>query len=226
MLHFDSIETKLGERLDTLAPAILTRMRPYDERAGGVCESDRLRNLEPGFWNKPRAPGAEKSIECFARIANVSTFDQCARDVRTTNRAAAGFLHHGRNVDVDAKPPQSLDDILCADFACITEGGKLDLELVRPGDMQCKQVNLAWSVVRAEFHAGNDPNAKGISGKLRLLKSGERVVIGESDCRQSCGSRGIDDGRRRERAVRRGRVHVQIDLAGPPFGLPRGHHCL
>ncbi len=146
--------------------------------------------------------------------------------MRSTHRSATRFLHHRGDVDSDAEASQPLDDVLRSHLARVAEPGELDLELVGLRHMQCKEVNLARTVVRAQLDTRHDPDTERISRELCLLKSGERVVIGESDCRQSCGSRGIDYRRRSERAVGRGRVHVQIDLAGPPFGLPRGDHFL
>jgi hypothetical protein len=92
-------------------------------------------------------------------------------------------------------------------------------ELIAFGNVKSKKMNLARTVVRTELDTWNHSNSERLGSELRLLKSGECVVIGECDRRESSSACGIDYCRRSERPVGRGRVHVQVDLASRRGGL-------
>ena len=87
-------------------------------------------------------------------------------------------------------------------------------------------MNLARTIMRAELDTRNDSYAEWVSRELCFLETGECVVISERDCGKSRRPRCVDDCRWCKRPIGRGRMHVQVDLAGRPVGLPRIHHCL
>jgi hypothetical protein len=89
-----------------------------------------------------------------------------------------------------------------------------------------EQMNLTRSIVRTELDAGNDSYAERLRGQLCFLEAGECIVIGQRNCSESRCARCVDDCRRCKQTIGRGRMHVQVDLAGRPVGLPRFSHCL
>jgi len=226
MFHLDAVETQFGVRLDTLAASLLTRMRPDRESSRSVSDGNCLGNFESRLGNESRLSGAKKSIERLTRISNVTAFDQGARYMRPADGAAACLLHYRLESHIDPKPSEPLHNILRAHFTLVAKVHELFFELVGLRYVQREQMNLTRAIMRAQLHTADDANSERGCRKLGLLQSGQCIVIRESDrCESRC-SRRIDYRRRRERSIRRGRVHVQIDLAGRPSGLPRANHFL
>jgi hypothetical protein len=189
-------------------------------------ERDCFANFQSRLCDESWTTSSKETVESFAGIADMTTANKSTRYVWPTHRAAAGFLHHRRKVDIDSQTPQTLDDVLCALLARVSKINQLLLELLRFRNVQSEKMYLTRPIVRAQLNAAYDTNAEWSCGELGLLQSGKRVVIGERDGREARGSCCIDNGRRRKRAVGCGRVHVQIDLTGLPLGLPRAHHFL
>ena len=89
--------------------------------------------------------------------------------------------------------------------------------------MQSEDVYLLVSVERAQLDSRNHTNPHRVSSFDGFGYSSHRVVIGERDRGKTCGSRSGNNLRWRQRAVRRGRMHVQIDLG---LLCGRGCHCV
>jgi len=85
MLHLDSIQPGVHERLETRAKCICTRMRPHCDPAGFVSHRDCIAYFESILRNESRATGAEITIECLTKIVDRSSANERACNVRTTN---------------------------------------------------------------------------------------------------------------------------------------------
>ena len=193
MLDLDAVEPELRKRLNPLASPVLPRMCPDSERTCGMRERDCFADLETVLGNEARPSGSKKPVECFTRVTHVSAAYQGAGDMRPTNRSAACLFHHCLDVDVDAEPAQSFDYALCAHLARVAKVCELDLEFVRPGYVQCEEMNLARPVMRAELYAANDPDPEWTSSEFSFLKTCEGVVIRKRNRCEPRGSRGLHD---------------------------------
>jgi hypothetical protein len=99
-------------------------------------ERYRIADLETCLWNESGAPGSEKSIESFTRITNVTAANESTRNVRTPNCSSACFLHDSIDIDIDAKPAQSFDNVFRAFFASIAKSCEPLLEVIGLRDVK------------------------------------------------------------------------------------------
>jgi hypothetical protein len=186
-------------------------------------ERYRIADLEARLWNETGTSCAKKSIERFTRIANVTAANESTGNMRTSNCASPRFLHDSIEIDIDAKPSESLDDVFCALLARIAKTREPMLEIVGLRDVKRQKMDLARTIVRAQLHSAHDTNSKWLRRELRFLKSRESIVICERNCGEAGSFRCFHYRRRRKRPVGCGRVHVKVDLTGLPGGLPGSH---
>lgn len=222
--YLDAVETEGNERLEFLAPPFGSGVRPDDNRSSRVCESDRIRDLQPSFGNETRPAGTEVAVECLAGALYVAAANQRSRNMRTTDGAASSLFHHCLELDVHSELAKSFDNSLCADLAAVAKDRQLGLHQVGSGNVECQQVNLTRTIMSTELDTRYHPNPERFGSELRFAHTPHRVVIGERNCLETGCAGGLDDCRRSERAVGGGRMHVQVYLSREPVGLPGSDH--
>jgi hypothetical protein len=90
--------------------------------------------------------------------------------------------------------------------------------------MKREKMNFLRTVVCAELDSTDNPNAEWCCSGFGFSESVEGVMIGERYRGQASARRCGNDCRWCKRSVRRGRMHVQVDLSGRPHGLPWRRH--
>jgi hypothetical protein len=151
MAYLDAIESLLYERLEALAAAFTTRVRPYRNCSCRMRERYRVSDLEPRLRDESGPACSEETVESFLRIANVSTANHRARNVRPANGSAAGLSIHSVHLDVHAEALEFLDHSLGARLAITAELRELCIEQGRTLNVQREEVYFARAVVGAEL---------------------------------------------------------------------------
>jgi hypothetical protein len=92
--------------------------------------------------------------------------------------------------------------------------------------VKAEHVNLTLELMRTELDPSDDTDTECIPRGARLGDAIEGVMIGERDGRQGGRTGRSNHGSRRQQAVRRGGVHVQVDKAlRAAFRSCRSFHC-
>src|SRR6266851_9105068 len=73
MFHFDSIQSRVYERLEARAECIRPRMRPHGYAARLMRHRDCLTHFDSILWYESRSPRAEITIERLAKIVDRPT---------------------------------------------------------------------------------------------------------------------------------------------------------
>src|SRR5438046_2837980 len=94
MFYLDAVEAGCDERLESFANSAVSRVRPDGQCSCFVRDLDRIFQREPSFGNESAASVAEICHECVAKIVDYAACDQCARDVRASDRAAIRLSQH------------------------------------------------------------------------------------------------------------------------------------
>src|SRR3954470_7758293 len=108
--NLHTIQSRSGQRLQTLASATVSRVRPDRETAGFVRNRDRVFDREFLLRHECAAVTAEIARERFPEIVNDAARHQSAGDVRAADGAAIGLLEHLVERQSDAERVQLLDD--------------------------------------------------------------------------------------------------------------------
>src|SRR5882724_7850736 len=90
--YLQTIEPRRNKRLEPLPSAAIARVRPDRQRAGLMCDRDRVLYREMLLRHECATGGAEVSRKRLTKIVDHATRDQCARDVRTSDGTAVGLL--------------------------------------------------------------------------------------------------------------------------------------
>jgi len=188
-------------------------------------ERDRVHHGQPLFRDVRGSSIAEVPVECVAKIDCPPLRDHSACDVWPTHRAPRRLFEHGRQLYSHTKLVQSLNDSRRASAAHVAKSGELALHLVSIAEMESENVRFAVAFDRAQLNTGNDPNAELRADRGRLSDAIDRVVIRQSERRESNPFRLADDVARWAGSVRRGRVRVEVDesLGGLSIRLKIAH---
>jgi hypothetical protein len=220
MPDLDAIEPQRDECFESRTPAFVSRMSPHSDCSRGMCQRNCVRYFETCLGDVTRLARRKVSVERFARITHVSTANKCARNMRPAHCTTRSLLHHDFHRYVDSLSPQSFHDSARTLFTVSTKYRETLLDVIRPRNVKREKMNFLRPVVCAQLDSMYNANAeRGCSG-FGFSESVESVVISERYRSQARASRCGDDCRWCKRSVRRGRVHVQVDLSGRPLGLP------
>jgi hypothetical protein len=168
------------------------------------------------FLRHERASGAaEISRKCFTKVVDYAARYQCARNVRTSDRAAVGLLKHLVNRDRDAESVELFDNLLGAYVSRRTKLAESPLERLEMGQVERQKVHFVAIMKRAQLRSGDHADAKPLPSGARGCHAVHRIVIGERYRCQAAPLRRVDHSLRRKGTVRRCRMCVQVDEPRP-----------
>ena len=131
--------------------------------------------------------------------------------MRPADRRSTRLLENALERDAHAIGVQQVDDLRGAGPAHLPELDELRVDRNRAAEMKAEHVRLVLVLDRAQLDPGHETNAKALTLHHRFGEPGGRIVIGERDGRETRLVRFLDDDGRRESAVRRRRVRVEVD---------------
>ena len=215
MLNLDSVESGRHERLQTLPAPTVLRVRPDCNRAGLVRDRNRIADGERIFGHERAPIGAEVPHECLTEVWDDAARNQGARYVWPADGAAVRLLKNFIERERNSERVQLLHDFLCSDVARRPKLRQSLLQNVKVGEVEREQMYFAVIVECAQLYPGNQTDARPVCRQSGRADAVYRVVISERQRHQPAALGRLDYALGREKAVRGGRVGMQVDERRP-----------
>ena len=209
--HLDPVKSELDEGLKSFPPSVLSRMRDHGKTAAVVNELHAVTEQKSLLLHVRGASRAEKSVERLPLVARPASGDEGARDVRTANGSVPRLAEHRLNIDGDAQHIELLNDAFRPGATGLPHVRQRRLQSVNSNDVKAEQVDLSILAHHAQLDARNDAQAEARPRVASCGDARQRVVIRECQRPETGTKCRLDYAVWSQRAVRRGRMGVQVD---------------
>ena len=192
MSYFETIQSRGDQRLDPVAPASFTGMRPNGQCSRFVRDCNRIFDRKALPCDKRTRSSAQISHECIAKVVHYAARDQCTSDVRTADRPAIGLLKNFVQRDGNSKNVELVHDLPCA---CVAQGAQLTKALfqgLEVREVKRQDMDFVLVVKCTKLHSGNHSNSESLAGLARCVDSANRIMIGECKRRETAALRSLD----------------------------------
>lgn len=211
MPDLDAVETGGDQWLETLAPAAVTRMGPDRNCTRLVGDRDGILDGKLVLRHERASLGAKVPGECVAKISHDSTGNHGSRNVRPPNRSAIRLLENFIQRQRDTELIEPVHYPSRAGVSRKPQIGQSHFERPQLGEMKCEQVNFMILIVSTQLDARDHANARALRRQARGANAVYGIVIGESESREAAALRLLYYSLGWERAVRGGRVGMEVD---------------
>ncbi len=92
MPNLQAVESRSDQRLEPLAAPTISRMRPDRETPSFMRNRNRILDRQLLLRDESGSGAAKITNEGVTKVGNDAPRNQCARNVRPTNRAPVGLL--------------------------------------------------------------------------------------------------------------------------------------
>ncbi len=155
---------------------------------------------------------SDESVEGIARVSRSSMADDRAGHMGPSHGPARGLLEDAFERHIDAQAVKTANHFLGSADPVGAAALQEAIQVLRPGrQVIAEHMHFAPRGGDGELTSGDNPHSITISRRERLGQAGQRVVIGERNRLQICGSGPLNDSRGRHSPIGRGRMNVEVD---------------
>ncbi len=187
---------------------VLAGMRQH---RNAICRTNRGNDFSergPRRFHIAWPAGTQVLPKCRSAVLDFAGFDEGKGEVRSADAGIPGATTHVVQIDLEALESEAFRNCFCASppsfllqDKCLLERGASRI------DVESNDMDRASAPDRREFYAGNDPDVL-LHGELTIRCDG--IVIGDRAQRDPFLLQLVQKLPRRQRAIRRGRVRMQV----------------
>ena len=215
VIHLDRIEPGGEQFFDAaITQPGAARVRQRDQPSGSVHDSDDDLRRCPVAGDECWTAGAEPTLERFPAACHVTGSNHRVGDLRPADRSTArhGGGRHRCDINRHSELTEAANDSFDTSYPRLPLHGEEILQLpVIDVKEVAEHVNVPARFDGRDFDAWHCLDPVSASGIRHLTAGLDRVVIGDGEHRHAIGGSQIDERRRRQTAVGRSRVKVEID---------------